>query len=98
MGKDSIEKYHLHPGELLDWELKARKVSVKELSNKTGFSTEVLEEIIEQKSQMTVEIANSIEKTLGIPAYIFIGLQKNYDAAMVAEKGKTTRKKVMPTT
>ena len=54
----------IHPGEILKDELESRSV---------------LNEVINGKRPITTEYALKIEAATGIPAYIWVNMQSNYD-------------------
>jgi HTH-type transcriptional regulator/antitoxin HigA len=83
---NNINQAQLHPGQLLELELKYMKISVKNLALPMGLSVEELKEVIQQKKPMTEDMAKSIEEILDIPASYFINAQKEHDKLMQAQK------------
>lgn len=69
----------IHPGELLKDEIKCRGVSQKELSNLTGISYTVLNEVLNCKRAITTEYALLLEAALGIEAGMWISIQADYN-------------------
>ena len=79
-----------HPGELIKDELKERSLTQKELSEMTGIKPSVLNETINGKRSVSLNVAIALEKALGIPAEIWMNLQTQYDldSAQIAEHEK----------
>jgi addiction module HigA family antidote len=98
MSKPITNQHALHPGRLLEREMEYLKISVKKLAMQMDIPVESLNEVIQQKKRMTIEMANSIEKILDIPASYFTNCQKDYDRIMSAEKKKQHAKKTIPAT
>ena len=68
-----------HPGELIKDELKDRGMSQKQLSDLTGIRQTVLSQIVNGRRSLTNDYAAALEKALGIPAYYWMNLQKQFD-------------------
>jgi len=68
-----------HPGELLKEEIESRHIKQIELAKMMGVSHTVLNEILNGKRPITTEFALLLEAALGTPAYIWIGLQTDYN-------------------
>lgn len=77
-----------HPGELIRDELKARGLTQKKLSEITGVKASVISETITGKRSVSMNMALSLEKALGIPAEMWMNLQTQYnlDTANLAER------------
>ncbi len=77
-----------HPGELIKDELKARGLTQKQLSEMTGVKASVISETITGKRSVSLNMALSLEKALGIPADMWMNLQSQYnlDTAALAER------------
>lgn len=77
-----------HPGELIRDELKERGMTQKQLAAEMGVKPSVLSETVNGKRAVTVNMALALEKTLGIPADIWMNLQTQYnlDVASLAER------------
>ena len=69
----------IHPGEMIKDEIEARGLSQKKLSELTGISATVVNEILNGKRSVSTEYALLFEAALGIDADIWIGLQTEYD-------------------
>ncbi|MBQ7221981.1 MAG: HigA family addiction module antidote protein [Bacteroidales bacterium] len=80
-----------HPGELIKDELTARGITQKQLAQDSGISPSVLSETINGKRDVTLNMAIALEKTLDIPAEIWMNLQTKYviDSAKIAKKRNT---------
>lgn len=75
----------IHPGELLKDEIKYRGVSQKELSNLTGISYTVLNEVLNCKRAVTAEYALLLEAALGIEARMWINTQADYNMQTIKQ-------------
>ena len=69
----------VHPGEILKEEIEYRGISQGKLSAQMGISLCMLNNILNEKQQITTQTAMLFDAALGIPAYILIGLQTDYD-------------------
>jgi HTH-type transcriptional regulator/antitoxin HigA len=69
----------IHPKETLEEVLENKNMSVEELSIKTNYSQEYINNILSEKGNITSEFASSLEKALNIPAHFWLNLQKHYD-------------------
>ena len=90
MNKKQTPFIATHPGELIKDELKERNLTQKELSEMTGIKPSVLSETINGKRSVSLNMAIALEKTLGIPAEVWMNLQTQYDldSAQIAEREK----------
>ena len=68
-----------HPGEMIKDELRERGITQKQLSEQTGIKPSVLSETINGKRSISLSMAVALEKSLGIPADIWMNLQTQYD-------------------
>lgn len=68
-----------HPGEMIKDELKERGMTQKQLSEQTGIKPSVLSETINGKRSISLSVAVALEKSLGIPADMWMNLQTQYD-------------------
>lgn len=73
-----------HPGELLKDEIEYRGISQKQLAADMGVSYTVLNDIVRGKRPVNTKFALLCEKATGIPAYMLLRLQTDYD--MIAAK------------
>ncbi len=77
---NNIESSNLiHPGEMIKDEIESRRITQKRLSDITGISPSVLNEVLNGKRSVTTEYALLLEAALGIDADIWIKLQAEYD-------------------
>lgn len=79
MNKEQVPFVATHPGELIKDELKERHMTQKALALETGIKPSVLCDTIHGKRPVSITVAKALEKTLGIPTYIWINLQTQYD-------------------
>ena len=68
-----------HPGELLKEEIECRGLSQKQLAADMGVSYTVLNDIVNGKRPVNTKFALLCEKATGIPAYMLLRLQTDYD-------------------
>ena len=86
--KRLIPKYNIHVGEIIKDEIDYRKISQKELSDSSGISTTIINEIIKGKRNLNVEYALKLEKALRIDAEYLMRLQVDYDIINELKKYK----------
>ncbi|MDD6211081.1 MAG: HigA family addiction module antitoxin [Bacteroidales bacterium] len=78
--KTNIEKYKgIHPGKIIDRELKKRKISQRAFANSIGIHGQTLNAIIKGRRSMTIEQSYKLEKELGYEEEFLIVLQAQYD-------------------
>ena len=77
-----------HPGEMIKDELRERGMTQKQLAEQTGIKPSVLSETINGKRSVSLSVALALEKTLDIPADVWMNLQTQYDldTAYIAER------------
>ena len=68
----------VHPGSILQDELRERKISQKEFAVSIGMQASHLSALIHGVRNITADIAQRLERALGIPAYIWMNLQSQY--------------------
>lgn len=78
----------VHPGELLKDELEYRHLSQKEVAKQLGLPYTAFNEILNGKRPVTTDFALFMEAALGIPAYLLVGMQTDYNL-QVAKKDKS---------
>ncbi|OPX23655.1 MAG: addiction module antidote protein, HigA family [Planctomycetales bacterium 4484_113] len=66
------------PGELLRETVEALGMTQAELARRTGRPTQTINDIIQGRTEITPETALQLEKALGSPAYLWLGLEKDY--------------------
>lgn len=89
MDNDNITGFRaVHPGEILNEELKERGIKQKDLAAKIGIRPSHLNELIKGKRSFTVEISMALEKELGIPYDSWMRLQYSYehDLLVIAQR------------
>jgi len=83
----------VHPGELLKDELVYRHLSQKRVATQLGVPYTAFNEILNGKRPVTTDFALCMEAALGIPAYMLVGLQTDYNL-QVAQKDKKLNKRL----
>ena len=68
----------IHPGEFLEEVLEDLGMSQKELSNRIGRPTQMINEIIRGKKSITSKTAIELEDVLKVPRHIWMGLENEY--------------------
>lgn len=76
---DATPFYAVHPGSILQEELKARGITQKDFANKIGMEPSHLSALIHGVRNITVTLAAKLEAGLGIPASQWLNLQTNYN-------------------
>ena len=82
-----------HPGELLKDELEYRHISQKAFAKQLELPYTAFNEILNKKRPVTSDFALLMEAALGIPAYMLVGLQTDYNLQM-AIQNKTLAKRL----
>lgn len=80
------------PGETIKEQLKQQHMSRKELAKKMCISDKELALLLEGKALLTTEIANKLEKTLGISAKFWNRLEEIYLEKLVLIKERKNKK------
>ena len=83
---ESFRPYH--PGELLKEELEYRHLSQKAVAKQLGLPYTAFNEILNGKRPVTTDFALYMEAALGVPAYMLVGMQADYNL-QVAKKDKS---------
>lgn len=78
--------YAIHPGIILDDDLKSLKMKQAELSKRTGISKTIINEIIKGKRGINADIAISLESILSEPAEFWMTLQAKYEETLARLK------------
>lgn len=88
--QDLIPGYATHPGEILNDELEARKISQIDFAKQIGLQKSQLNEIINGKRGINADLALLLEKALKIDADYWMNVQKNYelDTAKISRKNQ----------
>jgi len=83
----------VHPGELLKDELEYRHLSQKAIANQLGLPYTAFNEVLNGKRPVTTDFALIMEAALGVPAYILVGMQTDYNM-QVAQNDKKLNKRL----
>ena len=78
----------VHPGEILKEEIECRGISQSKLAEQMGMSYKVLNHILNEHRPLTTTTAMMFEAALGVPAYMLIGMQSDYNM-QVAKQDNT---------
>lgn len=78
----------VHPGELLKDELEYRGLSQRSVANKLGLPYTAFNEVLNGKRPVTTDFAMVMEAALGIPAYMLINMQTDYNLQVAQSDGK----------
>ena len=70
------------PGEGLQEETEFRGISAAELAELCGEPVENIRQVFRGSREITPELAESLEKVLGIGAYIWLALEKDYQETL----------------
>ncbi len=80
--------FAVHPGEVLQAELKEKKIKQKDFARSIGMQPSHLSALIHGVRSVTPAIAAKLEKGLGIPASLWNNLQTKYVADCIRLKEK----------
>lgn len=83
--KISLE-FIIHPGETLKEILENINMSPEELAKETGISLKHIRGIVNGKTEISVKLAEILEKVLGISAVFWINLQEKYNKEIIEYK------------
>lgn len=86
MANERTFNYAVSVGAMLADDLQAMAMTQKELSERTGITRSVINEIIKGKRKITTEIALKFEDVFGMPASYWLNLQSDYDIAKRREE------------
>jgi len=75
----------VHPGELLKDELEYRHLSQRAVAKQLGLPYTAFNEVLNGKRPVTTDFAMIMEAALGVPAYMLVGMQTDYNL-QVAQK------------
>ena len=82
----------VHPGELLKDELEYRGLSQKEVAKQLGVPYTAFNEILNSKRPVTADFAMCMEAALGIPAYMLVGMQTDYNLQVAQTDSKLKKR------
>ena len=84
--------YSVHPGEILQEELKERHIKQKDFAAAIGMEAPHLSALIHGRRNITSAIAGRLQEALGIPASVWINLQNRYNLDKARQtEGKNSR-------
>jgi addiction module HigA family antidote len=81
-----------HPGELLKDELEYRHLSQKTVAKQLGLPYTAFNEILNGKRPVTTDFALFMEAALGVPAYILVGMQTDYNLQVAQKDSKLSKR------
>lgn len=79
MLNEEMMAYAIHPGSILQEELKARGIKQKDFAKSIGMEATHLSAIIHGVRNITAAIAAKLESGLGISAKVWLNLQNDYN-------------------
>jgi len=82
-----------HPGELIKDEIIARGITQKRLSEISGISPSILSETIKGRRSISLNMALALEKSLDIPAEVWLNLQDQYNLDSTENNSRKPRSK-----
>jgi addiction module antidote protein, HigA family len=82
-----------HPGEILRDEIEFMNISQRKLATQMGVSYTVLNEILNLKRSVSVELALRVEAVLGLEAELLINMQSKYNI-QIARTDKTLMQQI----
>ena len=77
-----------HPGEVLKDEIEYRKISQSQLAKQLGLSYKILNDILNERRQITIATAMMFEAALDIPADSLMRLQLKYNMQVAQKNSK----------
>lgn len=83
----------VHPGEVLKDELKYRHLSQKKVAEQLGLPYTAFNETLNGKRPVTTDFALLMEAALGIPAYLLVNMQTDYNLQLT-RRDKTFSKRL----
>lgn len=83
----------IHPGLTLEETLAVLEMSQVDLALRTGLTTKHINQIINGKASITPETAIKFERVLGVKAYFWNNLEKNYRATLARIESQNTLEK-----
>lgn len=81
-----------HPGELLKDELEYRHISQRSFARRLDLSYTAFNEILNGKRPVTTDFAMIMEAALGIPAYMLVGMQTDYNLQVAQTDSKLSKR------
>lgn len=78
-----LNRLPTHPGEILKDYLEDMGLTQKELASKLGVSLVAVNEIINTKRGISVDMSIRLEKLLGVSYNFWLSMQNNYDVQKI---------------
>lgn len=72
----------IHPGLILKETLQGWKMSIFELSEKTGFSQSYIQKVLDGKKNISLNFAKALDKVFDTGFEVWVNLQNNYNAEL----------------
>ena len=82
----------VHPGELLKDELEYRNLSQKAIAKQLRLPYTAFNETLNGKRSVTTDFALVMEAALGVPAYILVGMQADYNLQVAQKDSKLNKR------
>ena len=86
----------IHPGEILDEELKELDMSARKLAAKLGVPSNRLSQIISGKRDITADTALRLARYFGTSPNFWMNLQTAYDLDLASQEAGDTIKRIHP--
>ena len=81
-----VSNLAIHPGELLAEEIECIGMTQQELATRVGRSPQFVSAIINGLESIQPDLAEELEKVLGIPSSMWIDAQKTYDDTLARQQ------------
>jgi HTH-type transcriptional regulator/antitoxin HigA len=78
-----MPNWAIHPGAILQEHLETRGLSQAEFARLAGLSPELVSGIVSGRDPITAETASQLERVLGLKAYVWTGMQAEWDRFQV---------------
>lgn len=75
-----------HPGEDLEEKLQEMQMTVEEFAKRSLVPESIVESIIAGETSITADMAIAFEEVTGMPAILWLNLQRNYDNYILTQK------------
>lgn len=75
-----------HPGEDLEEKLQEMTMTVEEFAKRTLVPADIIRSIIAGETSITADMAIAFEEVTGMPADLWINLQRNYDNYIITKQ------------
>nr|DAS71160.1 MAG TPA: addiction module antidote protein [Caudoviricetes sp.] len=89
-----IPRRAVHPSEIIKDEIEARDMSKKEFADRIGMRPSNLSRLLRGDTDITIALAEKLEKALDIPASFWLRMQSTYnsDCQIIAERDMQEQK------